>query len=194
MNEKAFRIDIVIAVAALLISGVAAAASAYQTYVIRTQFSATVWPYLTYVTSSSSDKFFELDISNPGIGPALILGSTVTRDGKRIEPPIGPTITPALGQAIRPERDAVEADEKRLHLHGIANMTASSIVAGDVIPAGQKLTLLRVEGKLLANRVIADIRHVDLTVCYCSLLGDCWKKRLWETAVKPTPVRGCPNA
>ena len=56
VNEKVFRLDLTVAVAALLISGVAAGASAYQTYVIRKQFSATVWPYLTYITSSSPDK------------------------------------------------------------------------------------------------------------------------------------------
>jgi hypothetical protein len=193
VNDKVLRLDLVIAVAALLISGVAAGASAYQTYVIRKQFSATVWPYLTYVTSDSADKFFELDVSNPGIGPALIFSSVVTRDGKPIERPLGPTITPALGEAIRPERDETTAEEKRLHLHGVANMTATTILAGDVIPAGAKLELLRVEGKLLANRVIADIRHIDLSICYCSLLGDCWTKRLWERSVKPTPVQHCPN-
>jgi len=194
VNQKAFRLDLTVAVAALLISGVAAGASAYQTYVIRKQFSATVWPYLTYITSSSTDKFFELDISNAGIGPALIFNAVVTRDGKSIERPIAPTITPALGYAIRPERDATQAEENRLHVHGVANMTASSIVAGDVIPAGSKVELLRVEGKLLANRVIADIRHIDLTICYCSLLGDCWTKRLWDNAVRPKPVASCPNA
>jgi hypothetical protein len=194
VNEKAFRLDLTVAVAALLISGVAAGASAYQTYVIRKQFSATVWPYLTYITSSSADKFFELDISNPGIGPALIYSALVTRDGRAIERPVGPTITPALGQAIQPERAGAEAEEKRRRLHGVSNMTASTIVAGDVVPAGSKLELLRVEGKFLANRVIADIRHIDLTICYCSLLGDCWTKRLWDDAVRPKSVRSCPNA
>jgi len=193
VNEKSLRIDLIVAVAALLISGIAAGASAYQTYVIRKQFSATVWPYLTYVTSSSTNKFFELDISNPGIGPALIYSALITRDGKPVELPVGPTISPALAQAIQPERTGAEADERRLHVHGVSNMTATTITSGDVIPAGSKLELLRVEGKFLANRVIADIDHVDLTVCYCSLLGDCWTKRLSDDAVRPKPVNSCPN-
>jgi hypothetical protein len=81
---------------------VAAGASAYQTYVIRKQFSATVWPYLTFITSSSADKYFELDVSNPGIGPALIMNAVVTRDGKRVERPAGPTSEPAVEAAIEP--------------------------------------------------------------------------------------------
>jgi hypothetical protein len=194
VDEKRFRFDLLVALGALLISGVAAASSAYQTYVIRKQFSATVWPYLTFITSSSKDKFFELDISNPGIGPALILDSVVTRDGKILTRPVGPTIEPAIGAAIDAERAEATADAAKLGTHGTANITTSTIVAGDVVPAGAKLQLLRVEGRFIARRVIADVRRVDVTLCYCSLLGDCWTKRLWDSAVKPRPVAGCPHA
>ncbi|MGA8098344.1 MAG: hypothetical protein WB810_06780 [Candidatus Cybelea sp.] len=194
MDEKRFRFDLLVALGALLISGVAAASSAYQTYVIRKQFSATVWPYLTFNTSSSSNKFFELDINNPGIGPALILASVVTRDGKAISRPVGPTIEPALGVAIDPERAAATADAAKSGTHGTMNVTITTIVAGDVVPAGSKLQLVRVEGKYIARRVIADVRRIDVTLCYCSLLGDCWTKRLWDSAVKPRPVAGCPHA
>jgi hypothetical protein len=194
VDEKRFRFDLLVALGALLISGVAAASSAYQTYVIRKQFSATVWPYLTFITSSSKDKFFELDVSNPGIGPALILNSVVTRDGKTLSRPVGPTIEPVLGAAIGPERAAAADDAAKSGTHGSTNITTSTIVAGDVVPAGAKLQLVRVEGKYIARRVIADVRRIDVTLCYCSLLGDCWTKRLWDSAVKPRPVAGCPHA
>lgn len=193
MDEKRFRFDLLVALLALIISGVAAGSSAYQTYVIRKQFSATVWPYLTFITSSSNDKFFELDVSNPGIGPALILGATVTRDGKIVQRPVGPTVQPALGAAIDPERAEAKADAAKSGSHGNTNITSSTILAGDVLPAGGKLELLRVEGKFISRRVIADIRRIDVTLCYCSLLGDCWTKRLMDHAVKPHPVRDCQN-
>ena len=83
MDEKRLRFDLVIALCALLISGVAAAASAYQTYVIRQQYSATVWPYLTFISTSSA-TFFWLRVNNAGIGPALIRSAVVSRDGKPI--------------------------------------------------------------------------------------------------------------
>ncbi|HEY2474349.1 MAG TPA: hypothetical protein VGI19_06050 [Candidatus Cybelea sp.] len=194
MDEKRFRFDLLVALGALLISGVAAASSAYQTYVIRKQFSATVWPYLTFITSSSNDKYFELDVSNPGIGPALIIDATVTRDGKLIYQTPGPGNTPALGAAFKPEHDAASIDERNSHEHGTASTTSSTILPGDVIPAGQKLELFRVEGKFLTRRVIAGVRRVDLALCYCSLLGDCWTKRLSDPAIKPHPVRSCPTS
>lgn len=194
MGEKRFRFDLLVAVAALLISGVAAGSSAYQTYVIRTQFSATVWPYLTFITSSSNDKYFELDVSNPGIGPALILQAVVTRDGKVVQRPPGANSVPALGVAIEAERDEARADERRVGSRAGENMTSSTILPGDVLSAGQKLELLRVEGKYLTDRVLANFRRVDLSLCYCSLLGDCWTKRLSDPAVKPHPIRSCPSA
>lgn len=177
-----------------MISGVAAASSAYQTYVIRKQFSATVWPYVTFVTSSSTDKYFELDVSNPGIGPALVYSAVVTRDGKALERVPTPTSLPAIDAAIASERAAAKSDEERSGEHKRANITVSTIYAGDIVPAGSKLDLLRVEGKYITRRIMAHIRRIDVTVCYCSLLGDCWTKRLWDPAIRPHPLRACPSA
>jgi hypothetical protein len=191
MDEKRFRFDLLVALLALAISGVAAGASAYQTYVIRQQFSATVWPYLTFHTSSSADKFFELDVSNPGIGPALIRGAVVTRDGKPVNPPVSLTGQPALSAAIAPERTAALADESRPGVHGVSSMSVRSILRGDVVPAGATYQLLRVDGAFLAHRTIADVRRIDVNLCYCSLLGTCWTKRLWDPADEPHPVSRC---
>lgn len=191
VDEKRFRFDLLVALGALLISGVAAASSAYQTYVIRKQFSATVWPYLTFITSSSTGKFFELDVDNPGIGPALIITATVTRDGKVIDQRSGPNVVPAVGRALQPERDEAAAAEHKFHEHGNNDMTASTIQPGDVLPAGQKLELLRVEGKFLTGPILANFHRVNIALCYCSLLGDCWTKRLSDQAIKPRSVRSC---
>lgn len=193
MDEKRFRFDLLVALCALLISAVAAGASAYQTYVIRQQYSATVWPYLTFITSTSENSV-ELDVSNAGIGPALIRNAVITRDGKPIDVPSDPTGQPALSVAIESERAAAKADESKQGVHGKSSLTASSILRGDVIPAGQKLELLRAEGKFFARHVIADARRIDVRLCYCSLLGTCWNKRLWDPSAEPHAVARCPEA
>lgn len=194
MDEGRFRFDLYVAVLALAISGVAAFASAYQTYVIRQQFSATVWPYLTFTTRSSTDNYFELDLGNAGIGPALIRSASVTRDGKPIDVASNPTASPAISVAIAPDQAEAKSDELRAKFHGKASTTVSSIVRGDVVPAGSTLQLLRVDGKFLTRRLLADARHLDLQICYCSLLGNCWTKRLWDPSAEPHPVRSCPDA
>jgi hypothetical protein len=194
VEGRRIRFDLLVALLALLISAVAAGASAYQTYVIRKQFSATVWPYLTFITRSSTDKYFELSVSNPGIGPALIFNAVVTRDGNVVARAPSPTTLPAISVAIERDRVAAKADERNSGTHGVSGMTASTIASGDVLPPGQQLELLRVDGKFITRRVLGDIRHVDVTLCYCSLLGDCWTKRLWDPVIRPRPVRACPNA
>lgn len=193
MDEKRLRFDLVIALCALLISGVAAAASAYQTYVIRQQYSATVWPYLTFITSSS-ETFFSLSVTNAGIGPALVRNAVVSRDGKPIVLQASPATSPALFYAIAPERRAAEADQRKAHEHGRTSVTVSSLVRGDVIPAGQTMQLLRVDGDFITHRLVRDVRRFDLQICYCSLLGSCWVKRLWDPSAEPHAVAGCPEA
>lgn len=193
MDDRRFRFDLFVALLALAISGIAAASSAYQTYVIRKQFSATVWPYISFITTSSPDKYFELDLDNAGIGPALIFSAIITRDGKVVKRGGLPTSQPAISAAIDAERAEAKADERKAH-ESNENMTSSTILPGDVVPAGRKLEILRVEGKFLTRRVMGSARRVDLTLCYCSLLGDCWTKRLWDPKVRPVPVRSCPNA
>lgn len=190
MEEKRFRFDLMVALLALAISAVAAGASAYQTYVIRKQFSATVWPYVTFVTSSS-ESYFELDLTNVGIGPALVYDVKITRDGKTIERPSGAGVQPAIGTAVEPERIEARADARIAHAHGRSDMTSSTLLPGDVISAGGKVELLRTEGKFFARRVIANIGRVDVSLCYCSLLGDCWTKRLNDPAIRPHSVRSC---
>lgn len=194
MNEKRFRFDLYVALLALIISGVAAFASAYQTYVIRQQFSATVWPYLTFTTRSSVDNYFELDVGNAGIGPALIRSAVVSRDGKPIDVASNPTASPALSVAFRADQEEANRDEAAAKFHGKAGTTVSSIVRGDVVSAGSTLQLFRVDGKFLTRRVMADVRHVDLQICYCSLLGNCWTKRLWDPSAEPHAVGSCPGA
>jgi hypothetical protein len=192
MDEKRFRVDLYIASLALIFSGLAAAAAAYQTYVIRQQFSATVWPYLTFVSSTSGAGWFELDLSNAGIGPALIRNAVISRDGKPIREGLGPTSMTALGAAIAPERAEASGDEAHARVHVHNDVTVTSLSRGDVIPAGSKLQLLHITGKYLTKRVVLDAHRFDISVCYCSLLGDCWTKRLWDSAEEPHSIRSCP--
>ncbi len=193
MDEKRFRVDLYIASLALIFSGLAAAAAAYQTYVIRQQFSATVWPYLTFISSTSGAGWFELDLSNAGIGPALIRSAVITRDGKPIPEGVGPTSMTALGAAIAPERAEATSDEARAHVHVHNDLTVTSLTRGDVIPAGSKLQLIHIVGSYLTKRVVTDAHHIDISVCYCSLLGDCWTKSLWDPSAEPHSIRACPT-
>lgn len=184
------QIETVIAVCALLIAAIAAGASAYQTYVINEQFSATVWPYLAF--SSDTDRTaasFSFGVRNVGLGPAVVRSTIVTVDGNRIGP--DPTSNPIDTLIEQPMKEAAVAEQRR-HQHGLVHTSTSSLGAGDVIPAGSSVTLLRIQGPDIFKIVMARSPHVDVTICYCSVLGRCWTRRLKDALPEPRDVRMCP--
>lgn len=159
MDEKRFRFDLLIAVFALLLSGIAAGAAAYQTWVINEQFSATVWPYLG-LSATYSPGQFRLELTNDGLGPAIVKSADIT---------IGDTVSQSwmslIVHAPKPSR--------RLAIFG----RFSSLENGDVIRSGEDKVLLDLHGSQpFPNGIREWIRdkHVTMNVCYCSILQRCW--------------------
>ncbi len=86
--SRGVRLDLVIAVCALLISSVAAGASWWQarvlvvqTKVLQEQLGAQVWPYLSFSQSIDGDSA-RLTLANDGLGPAILRSATLTLDGR----------------------------------------------------------------------------------------------------------------
>ena len=84
--ENRLRVELLIAVCALLLTGIASIASVYQAHVIarqfsstEQQFSATVWPYLT-LTIRQTPTTIESSITNDGLGPAIIRSAAIGWD------------------------------------------------------------------------------------------------------------------
>ena len=185
MDEKRFRLDFVIAFCALLISTVAAVATVYQTRVIATQFSATVWPYVS-IDVTNSPTLFELDLRNDGLGPAIVRSATITWDGKRqtsIE-----TLLRAFAtkdpQTIAAIRAAIRAGEK-------PKLTTSTPTSGLVIPANSAHPVLRMESATLVEHFRDAIPRFGLSLCYCSLTGSCWTESYKDRESQPRQVASC---
>src|ERR1700761_4561185 len=84
---RAVRLDLVIAVCALLISTLAASASWWQarvmqaqTAVLQEQLGAQVWPYVS-VNEGFANNQVQLSLSNDGLGPAILDSVQATVDG-----------------------------------------------------------------------------------------------------------------
>lgn len=184
------QLESLIAVCALLVATIAAAAAAYQTYVINEQFSATVWPYLSFdANNDTGNSSYSLGLRNVGLGPAIIRSTTVTLN----ERPVGPGSTGnAIETAIDRAVQSAVAAEVRRHQRGLMHASTSSLGAGDVIPAGSSVTLMRVQGPDVYKNVMALQPHVDVSLCYCSVLGRCWTRRLKDPVPEPRDVRVCP--
>jgi hypothetical protein len=179
-TERVLRFDTVVAVAALLMSTVAAGASVYQTRVIEEQFAAANWPYLS-VENNRTTTSFSISVANDGAGPALIRSAQFVLDGKPAA-----SWSPLLELAIR---DAAIR-------HGTVGFTgdSSSIDASVTIRPGDMRTLIAV--RRAPPRIITAIRshRMVLNFCYCSLNDRCWQLADHVGAIAPDlpqAVRAC---
>jgi hypothetical protein len=180
MGEKGFRFDLILALCALTISTVAALASVYQTRVIARQLSATVWPYVSLEHTYSKDGA-ELGITNYGLGPALIRSAWLRSDGKTYDS------WDALTAAY-------VAHAKRLSgVRGQLSLRERSIDGSTVLSAGESKALITAHGTGNATALaVRAIENLEVRICYCSLLGQCWLVEASQTA-GPQPQSSCPH-
>jgi hypothetical protein len=180
MDEKRFRLDFVIAFFALLISTVAAIAAIYQTRVIAQEFSATVWPYVSFDVTYSPTTI-EVALRNDGLGPAIIRSVAITLDGKpqaSIEAMFAALATPQVQAAARA---ALRAGAKM-------SITTSTPTAGMVIPANEQHVLIRADGAVLMQSFKPAMQRVGISLCYCSLTGTCWTQSFRSRDSEPRAV------
>jgi hypothetical protein len=178
MNEKRLRFDLLIAVSALLISTIAALASVYQTRVIREQLSATVWPYLSF-DRTFSPQAVTLSLTNYGIGPALVRSASVELNGKQV-----------------PSWDEVIAEYARvahqMNVKGVTRISDANLDGSVVLSAGVTRRLLEVQAAGATMHAVRRVAGgVALTVCYCSLLGQCWQATSGQMGA-PQERASCP--
>ncbi len=187
MNQR-LRLDFVIAICALLISTVAAVATVYQTHVIARQFSATVWPYVSF-DESNSPSSVELDLRNDGLGPAIVRSVGITFDGKpqtSIEAMLAAFAT-GEPQAQAAARAAIRAGAK-------LKITTSTPTSGMVIPANAQHVIIRLEGPILVRYFQPAVKRVGISLCYCSLTGTCWTQSFQSRDSEPRTVASCPRS
>jgi hypothetical protein len=185
VDDRRFRLDFVIALCALFISAIAALAAVYQTRVIAGQFSATVWPYVSF-DETNSPSLVELDLRNDGLGPAIVRSVAITLDGKpkaSIEALLA-SIAAGQPQAQTAARAALRAGAK-------IKITTSTPESGLVIPANAQHVVIRVDGAVLIRYFEPAIKRVGLSLCYCSLTGTCWTQSFQSRDTEPKPVGSC---
>jgi hypothetical protein len=186
MNAR-LRLDFVIALCALLISTVAAAATVYQTRVIARQFSATVWPYVSF-NENSAPWQLALSLRNDGLGPAIVRSVRLTWDGNT-----EPSLEHVLIEIARAEPQMTARARAALRSGAKLRIATSTPTGGMVIPANSQHTILEVDGDVLVRYVNPTIKRIGITLCYCSLTGNCWSETFHDRAGEPTAVSSCPK-
>jgi hypothetical protein len=175
---KGVRIDLVIAVCALLISSLATAAAWWQSRVVAQQLSSQVWPYLS-LQSSSDRKSLSLTMANEGLGPARVRSIVVTVDGVPHR-----YLTDVLRVLMPGQRPTP---------HG----TFSDVQRGSVIRVGGTVTLFRIYDAPIMQALVRGNRRIGVRACYCAIVPDsCWFVTRTGAAGDtgdPVPIRECPD-
>jgi hypothetical protein len=171
--RRGIRIDLIIAVCALLMSSLATAASWWQSRVVAEQLSSQVWPYLT-ISTTLDPNYVQIDIINDGLGPAIVRSVVLAVDGKPYADP-----TRALVALIVKRKGRIGA-------------LMSDIAPGSVIRAGGDVRLIRVNAPWFVPIFAQKVKRIDLRLCYCSLLGKCWQTSSLQNG-DPKPVQFCPD-
>ena len=169
MTERALRLDFFVAVSALLISALTAVTLIYQTRVIGNQYAATIWPYLS-INSTYGQNGEHIQITNDGLGPALIESARLSVDGKAVagwneylqafftDPEVRTMVRKALAKKTMPPM----------------TISTSSLGPSTTLRPGDTRSVLAVSYRPNLPISILMKHALGLEICYCSLNSSCW--------------------
>ena len=160
-------------------------ATVYQTHVIAQQFSATVWPYVSF-DDTTSPWSFEVDLRNDGLGPAIVRSVRITLDGKPQA-----SLETLLARLSHEEPQSLAAVRAALRAGTKVQITTSTPQAGLVVPANAQHVVIRVQGAVLVRYVGPAFKRVGISLCYCSLTGTCWTQSHQTRDTEPQAVASC---
>jgi hypothetical protein len=193
-------IELVIAVSIVAISLASLFTAVYQSIVMQRSLEASVWPRVEWENSNYDEErrvnAITLAISNHGVGPAVIARVDIRLEGKRVGNENALLLNCCLDGATPAERGATL---KTLTQRGDL-MTYTSTLDGVAVTPGQKRILFQFERPVEDNPALAvwdrlnKVRdELELTVCYCSVFGDCWRAKARAFKQATEPVRRCPG-
>jgi hypothetical protein len=159
--------DRLAAIASGFVAALALAVSTYNVYLQRQQIRAQVWPRLQW--SYTNVDGFEYTLANNGVGPAEVEAVEVKVDGK-------------------PVADWEEA--VRLST-GAARPHVNSFMNGRALSPGAEMHPLHVAAGTDAEAMDAAHERIEIDICYCSSLHDCWQLTGWHRPVALSTA--CPS-
>lgn len=148
-----------IALAALLVSGLAMLSSLMQVGVQRNQERAMVWPHVTAGPAFSA-RGYALEARNKGLGPALVRDVQLQLDGRDVAD------VPALMDALLGPGHGYDWDK-----------ISANDLENSVLAANESVVLLAVPWDPRIRQAFAAGGRVTARICYCSFLDECWISR-----------------
>lgn len=173
MRKSRLRTEVVIAVAATVISVCALITTVYQTYILQQQQHAVVWPRLHLSNSwwiRDDDSHYRLTLENNGVGPAIIQQVVVSH----------------RNDSINNFGELALSIAKQHNLSDTLTFQDYSDLRPDmVIPQQEKINLLLLYHKAIVrpfvNELLTD-KTIRVKVRYESLYGETWEVTYPETS------------
>ncbi len=164
------RWDALGVIIAALIGLLALVVSGYTAHIQRQQVRAEVWPFLLVGAYPSGQA---VGVHNKGVGPAIVRTVEIRVDGKPQRDWNG--VLGAMGL-------------------GTAGVTISTIHDTVISPGERMLPVSFADRDAYERFLDAARRRVDVEICYCSTLGDCWlnSDRGSTRRSRTRPVDRCP--
>ncbi len=153
INRK-FEPGIWIGIIAILINIITVSVYVYQARIMQQQQHASAWPYIEWLPSFNEETYF-VEISNNGIGPAIINDIQIELNGQEIKS-IDSVFLKLVGTCYFP------------HL--------TSTIKNRVLPAGKSLRLFQINDSEWASKAFLAIQKqsLNISICYSSIYGDSW--------------------
>ena len=170
--RRGIRADLFIAVCALLISGLATAASLWQSHVVAQQLSAQVWPYITF-GEDYDENHVTFSVENDGLGPAVMRSVVATIDGKPQRTYL------AMLRALIAVSPAAHDKNRSYHV----GLTMRAQGEGSVLRAGQAVSFVEIRGGRLPREIGPFMTRVQLSACYSR------SKAIAGWSTRRTPIR-----
>lgn len=154
--EKKSKLDtgVAIGLVAILINLITVSVYIYQARIMREQLHASSWPYLEWILLFNEETGLKLELTNNGVGPALIKDVDMKLNGKQIKP--DSLFIELLGTDYFPHVTA-----------RIENRVLSS--QNSILP-------FQITNQEWAEKIFLklDSSNFEFKVCYESIYGDRW--------------------
>ena len=170
--------DLLAAIFAIVISVVSLVVAFRGERTQRGLLAANSWPFVQ-LSEDQTSQYAKLDVENAGVGPAKIMTFEVSYNGKPVDSAIDllrkccgfPAVAPHAGF----EYGAVFNNVLRPGEHIIA------------------LSVTKDEPSLpVYNQFGHEMAHMSFSICYCSVLEECWTSNLRD--LTQIPKESCPVA
>lgn len=145
---------VVIGLIAILINLITVSVYIYQARIMREQLHASSWPYLEWILVFNEETGLKLELTNNGVGPALIKDVNMKLNGKEIVP------------------DSLFI--KLLGTNYFPHVTAR--IENRVLSSQNSIRPFQITNQEWAEKIFLklDSSKFEFTVCYESIYGDRW--------------------